>query len=228
MARDTKNAPQEATPQQSQNPSVGKSPTTSQQEHTQTERGDRQRTIQTQNDSRPSSLRRQTSSQVRTPNAASLTPFALMRRMAEDMDRLFDDFGFGRSAWGVTPALDTGFGRDMSAFANAAWSPQIESFRKGDKLVVRADLPGLRKEDVNVEVDDGVLTISGERTEEHEEDRDDYYRSERSYGHFFRALPLPEGVSNDQCDATFKDGVLEVTLAIPKETPRRAKQIPIR
>jgi HSP20 family protein len=115
-----------------------------------------------------------------------------------------------------------------SALERAAWSPQIETFRRGDKLVVRADLPGLKKEDVNVEVDNGMLAISGERREQHEEDRDGFYRSERSYGQFYRALPIPEGVSDAQCEATFKDGVLEVTLPAPKEEQRTAKQIPIR
>jgi HSP20 family protein len=132
----------------------------------------------------------------------------MMRRMAEDMDRLFGNFGFG-----LQPA---------------AWAPQVETFRRGDQLVVRADLPGMKKDDVNVEVEDGVLTISGERCDEHEEKRDDSYRSERTYGQFYRAIPLPEGVNGDQCDASFKDGVLEVTLPVPKETDRKAKKIQVR
>jgi len=110
----------------------------------------------------------------------------------------------------------------------SAWVPQIEAFRRGDKLVVRADLPGLKKDDVKVEVDDGILAISGERSEEREENRDDFYRSERNYGQFYRAIPLPEGVTGDQCEATFKDGVLEVTLPAPKQPERKARQIPIR
>src|SRR5438105_2737203 len=114
-----------------------------------------------------------------------------MRRMAEDMDRLFGDFGLG------SPTS----GREL-----ATWSPQVETFRRDDQLVVRADLPGMRKEDVKVEIDDGILSISGERCEEHEDDGDDFYRSERHYGQFYRALPLPDGVTGDSCDATFKDG----------------------
>jgi len=73
-----------------------------------------------------------------------------------------------------------------------------------------------------------VLTISGERSEEQVENRDDYYRTERSYGRFHRALPLPEGVTGESCDATFKDGVLEVTLPLPKQPERKARQIQIR
>src|SRR5690242_18941701 len=114
-----------------------------------------------------------------------------MRRVDEDVDRFFAGFAFGRGR----------SGKD--------WVTQMETFRRGDNFVVRADLPGLKKDDVKVEVDNGFLTISGERCEEHECDRDDLYRSERSYGRFFRAIPLPDGVNEEQCDATFNDGVLE-------------------
>jgi len=86
----------------------------------------------------------------------------------------------------------------------------------------------MSKDDVNVEIEDGFLTISGERCEENEEDRDDYYRSERQYGQFSRTIPLPEGVSGKQCDASFKDGVLEVSLAAPKKEERKARRVQIR
>ena len=117
---------------------------------------------------------------------------------------------------------------DRAMFGQPGWAPEIETFRRGDALVVRADLPGLEKADVNVEIDNGVLSISGERCEDHTEDRDGFYRSERSYGQFYRALPRPEGVSDEQCEATFKDGVLEVTIPIPKQRERSGKRIPIR
>jgi HSP20 family protein len=157
------------------------------------------------------------------------SPFSLMRRMAEDMDRIFGDFGFGPSI-GLTPLLSPtlGQGRGLAPGGLRAWAPQLETFRRGDKLVVRADLPGLRKEDVNVEIDDGMLTISGQRSEEEVDDRDDFYRSERSYGEFYRALPLPENVSGESCEATFKDGVLEVTLPLPKQQERKARRIDVR
>jgi HSP20 family protein len=152
-----------------------------------------------------------------------------MRRMAEDMDRIFGEFGFGPSL-GVSPLLSPSFGqgRALSAGGMRAWSPQLETFRRGDKLVVRADLPGLRKEDVNVEVEDGMLTISGHRSEEQVDERDDFYRSERSYGEFYRALPLPENITGESCEATFKDGVLEVTLPLPKEQERKPRKIDVR
>lgn len=164
-----------------------------------------------------------------TPAAAS--PFGLMRRMAEDMDRIFEDFGFAGPGFALSPLLSSSLDRSVTGMSPArasAWAPQLETFRRGDQLVVRADLPGLRKEDVEVEVDNGILTISGERTEQQEEQRDDYYRSERSYGRFHRALPLPEGITGEACEATFKDGVLEVTLPMPKQPVRKARQIAIK
>ena len=158
-------------------------------------------------------------------------PFTLMRRLSDDMDRLFENFGFGRS-FGLGTAPFGGTDRDLwrsSTIENeSAWLPQVEAFRRGDKFVVRADLPGIKKEDVRAEIEDGVLTISGQRTSEREDERDDYYRSERSYGSFHRTIPLPDGVESDNCEATFKDGVLEVTLPVPKEASRNARQIQIR
>jgi len=82
--------------------------------------------------------------------------------------------------------------------------------------VIRADLPGLSKDDVNVEMNDDAITISGERRNENEEQREGYYRSERSYGSFYRQIPLPEGVNPKDAQATFRDGVLEITLKAPQ------------
>lgn len=192
---------------------------------------DRERAIRTDRD-RPTSGAVVRGQPPSSSGYGSASPFSLMRRMAEDMDRIFEDFGFGSPGLGRSSLLTSGpglgIGGATSPVARTNWMPQIETLRRGDKLVIRADLPGLRKEDVHVEVDDGMLTISGERSEENVEDRDDFYRSERSYGQFYRALPLPEGVSGDTCEATFKDGVLEVTLPVPKEPVRKARQIQIR
>jgi len=174
----------------------------------------------------------QTASPVRGGTAdLPASPFAAMRRWSEDMDRLFQDFGFGRIGFGLSPWRNIAeIGRQIGPRrgGRSDWEPQVEVFRRGDNVVVRADLPGLKKEDVNVEVEDDVLTISGERNEEHEEKREGFYRSERSYGEFYRAIPLPEGVNSDQCEASFKDGVLEVTLRAPKRQEKPTRQIPIR
>jgi HSP20 family protein len=200
----------------------------------QTSQSDRERSIETRRDQDRDSGRSR--GLARRPDTSPVygglasNPFTLMRRMAEDMDRLFQDFGFGRSGLGLTSGslLDDDMWSGGRGLAQAAWSPQVETFRRGDNIVIRADIPGVRKEDVNVEIDNDMLSISGERREEHEEDRDGYYRSERSYGRFYRAIPLPEGVSEDQCQASFNDGVLEVTLRAPKQGERKAKQIQVK
>jgi HSP20 family protein len=80
---------------------------------------------------------------------------------------------------------------------------------------------------VNVEIDEDTLTISGQRQDEFKEEKDDYYRSERRYGRFFRAIPLPQGVDENQIDAKFSNGVLEVTLPAPKEPTHERKRINI-
>jgi HSP20 family protein len=195
-------------------------------------RGDRERSIHTGREESRGLARPGRSSAVYGPDSGiGASPFMLMRRMAEDMDRLFENFGL--APMGLTSAFGGRLGRDLwnddwSMTSANTWTPQVETFRRGDKLVVRADLPGLKKEDVKVEVENGILAISGERSEEHEENRDDFFRSERSYGRFYRAVSLPEGVGEDQCEATFKDGVLEVSLPAPKQQERKAKQVPIR
>lgn len=162
-------------------------------------------------------------------------PFTLMRRMAADMDRLFEQLGFGRTGLGLGSRLPSLFDDDLwSGRAlpgqTSVWSPQVETFRRGDNFVIRADIPGIKKDDVHVEIDGDMLTISGERREEHEDggDRDGFYRSERSYGEFYRAIPLPEGANPDQVDARFEDGVLEVTVPAPMPQEKRAKRIQVK
>lgn len=187
---------------------------------------DRERSIETRREgARAAALRRRAGGLL----ASTPAPFTLLRHMANDMDRLFQFFATPR-ALGVGSLLGR-FDRDAlrGAVLESVWSPQVETFRRGDKLVLRAELPGLTKDDVKIEVDDGMLTISGERIEEHEDTEDEYYQTERSYGRFYRAFPLPEGVNLDQCEATFKDGILEVTVPAPKQAEqKKAKQIPIR
>ena len=155
------------------------------------------------------------------------SPFNLMRRMAEDIERLFDS-DFGRVGLGMSPRLTSTPWRSEGRFADALWAPQVETFRRENNLVVRADLPGLAKDNISIDVEDDMLLISGERTDENQDDRDDYYRSERTYGRFFRAIQLPDGVDPDKIEATFKDGVLEVTVPAPKVQTPRNRQVKIR
>src|ERR1044071_2623860 len=117
------------------------------------------------------------------------TPFVFMRRFGGEMENLFDDFGLDRE-WLAAPIAKA----SQLAQGQGLWLPQVEMFERDDELVVRADLPGLKKDDVKVEVVDNGITIEGERKKENEVKGEGYYRSERSYGKFYRRLPLPDGV----------------------------------
>jgi len=141
-------------------------------------------------------------------------PFSLMRRFSHEMDRLFEDFGFRPRFFENT--VETG-----------VWSPDVEVLEKGGQFIVRADLPGLTKEEVKVGVTDDVLTLEGERKTVKEEKREGYFRSERNYGAFYRAIPLPEGVKADAIVANFKNGVLEVTMPLLKEE-KKVKTIEVK
>jgi HSP20 family protein len=145
-------------------------------------------------------------------------PLTVMKRFGEEMERLFDDFGMGRG-W-----LNS-IGRELG---QGVWTPQVEMFERNAELVVRADLPGLTKDDVKVEVGDGGITIEGERREEKEEKRDGFYHSERRYGKFYRRLPLPEGIDVKEANATFRDGVLEITMEAPKRKDTKPRRLSIR
>ena len=137
------------------------------------------------------------------------SPFGFVRRFAEDMERMFEDFDTSR--------FPSFFKRE---FDQVGWMPEIEVLQRNGELTVRADLPGLNKDDVKVELTDEALTISGERKEEKEEKREGYYRSERSFGTFYRQIPLPEGAKTETATAKFTDGVLEITMQAPKREPR--------
>jgi len=144
------------------------------------------------------------------------SPFSFMRRFGEEMDRLFDDFGFGSLA--SRPSA-------LGSLGQTAWSPQVEMFEREGKLVVRADLPGMTKDDVKVDLDEDRITIEGARRSEHEENREGYYHSERSYGSFYRTVPLPEGVTGENAKATFHNGVLEIEMEAPKRKNGRRLEI---
>jgi HSP20 family protein len=149
------------------------------------------------------------------------SPFSFMRRFSEEMDRLFEDFGFGRF-----PSASTGGGLISARdFGRGIWNPPIEVFQRGDELVVRADLPGMNKDEIRIEVTNDALHIEGERRQEHSEEREGRYHTERSYGRFARTIPLPAGAISEDPKATFKDGVLEITMKVPQQS--KARQIPI-
>lgn len=134
----------------------------------------------------------------------SMNPFELMRRFTDEMDRAFAG---GRET------------REM-------WAPNIEVREKDNNLVISADLPGLNKEDVRIEATDEGLVIQGERKREEEKRERGLYRSERSYGRFYRLIPLPDEAKVEDAKAQFNNGVLEITIPVP-ESQRKKRQIPI-
>jgi HSP20 family molecular chaperone IbpA len=107
------------------------------------------------------------------------------------------------------------------------WLPDVEMLQRNNQLVIRADLPGLAKDDIKVDVTEDAVTIQGERRREHEEEKAGVYRSERSYGSFSPVVALPQGAITDQAKASFKDGVLEITMPAPPETVTLGRKLEI-
>ena len=105
------------------------------------------------------------------------------------------------------------------------WVPAMDLVESGDHFVLRADLPGMSEEDIEIELEDGTLTVSGERKAEHEVNKDGYHRIERAFGSFSRSLTLPEGIDADAVSARFDRGVLEIR--IPKPEARKPRRISI-
>jgi HSP20 family protein len=124
----------------------------------------------------------------------------------------------------VNRVFDAFFGNSSGARARR-WVPAMDLVETEENLVLRADLPGLNRDDVELEVKDGVLTVSGERKAEHEEKSEGFYRVERAFGRFSRSLTIPEGVDAEAIAADFNDGVLEVR--IPKPAERQPHRIAI-
>jgi HSP20 family protein len=144
------------------------------------------------------------------PSEFFSNPFAAMRRMSEEMDRAFGQF----------------YGQQGGRGSQSGWLPAIDVSEREGQLHVHAELPGLKPEDVKVEVTEDALVIRGERKYEHEHQVGKAYRSERRYGEFYREIPLPEGVNAEQARAQFRNGVLEVSIPVPQQTSRR-REIPI-
>lgn len=150
--------------------------------------------------------------QLARMNPEQFNPFGMMRRFSNDMERLFEEFAGFR-----TPQF---FGTELTPFRreldDGEWMPPVEILKKDGQLLVRADLPGMTKDEVKVELTDDLLVLSGERKHEKEEKHEGFYRSERSYGSFYREIPLPEGVKTEKANAVFHNGVLEITMPVTK------------
>ncbi len=136
-------------------------------------------------------------------------PFTAMRRMQDEMDRTFGRF--------LTRGGST---------ESTLWSPALEVAERDGQLQIHADLPGIKPEDVKVEVAQNSLIIQGERKTENEQNQGGVYRSERHYGQFYREIPLPEGTDPEQAKAQFRDGVLQISLPLPPQKTNR-RSIPI-
>jgi HSP20 family protein len=140
-------------------------------------------------------------------------PWQDLERIEEEMEDMARSFS-RRFPWGWLRGRGEG------------WLPAVDMVERKDEIVLRADLPGLQEKDIEVSVQDGMLTLRGERKEEREEKDEDYYYCERSAGKFFRSVPLPGGVDAEHVKATFKNGVLEVH--VPRTKEAKAKTIEIK
>jgi HSP20 family protein len=156
-------------------------------------------------------------------------PLSLMRRITEDMDRLFEGF-FGPSMLSGSGLLGDSSSLLQSEwpFGRAAQWPEIEVHQQGDRLVIQADLPGLARDDVHVEVRDQQLMISGERRTQNERREGGFYHSERSYGSFSRAIPLPDDANLESASASFENGVLRIEIEAPEKEQNRSRRIEVR
>jgi HSP20 family protein len=139
-----------------------------------------------------------------------ITPWRPFREL-EEWERRFDDL-LGRPSWRV-PVEERG------------WMPAVDVFEKEDKFVVKAELPGMKEEDIDVSVIGDTLSIKGEKKTETEIKDENYYRCERSYGSFYRSIPIPSNVDANKIEASFEDGILEV--ALPKSAKVKPKKIAV-
>ena len=136
-------------------------------------------------------------------------PIRELDSLQGDMNRLFDRFFEGRTPNGTAQR----------------WIPAMDLLESDDHLVLRGDLPGMSEDDVDIEIKDNVLTVSGERKAEHEDKGEGYHRVERSFGRFSRSLSLPHGVDPERVEAKFENGVLEVRIPKPAEAKPTRVQI---
>lgn len=139
-------------------------------------------------------------------------PFYSLQR---SINQVFDNFlfeGFSRSPFSLY----------------ASFSPRLDASETDKEFCITAELPGIDENDVEVSVNDSLLTLRGEKKDEKQDNRRDYYRVERSYGMFERTIPLPEGVDSSKVEASFKKGVLTVTLPKSAEYQKERKRIPIK
>lgn len=142
-----------------------------------------------------------------------LSPFERMEEMMEDFFRR----PFGRPFWSGMPRM----------MEEIEPTPSVDIYEEGDNIVLKSEMPGMSKEDVEVNLTDDTITISGEKKKEEKVEKKNYYRLERSFGSFKRSFALPAGVQSDRAKASFKNGVLEVAIPKSEEAKKKEKKIKI-
>jgi len=143
-------------------------------------------------------------------NLVTYDPFRELRSLQDEVNRVFSS-SFNRSS--------------DNEMMRGAWSPTVDIYENKDQIVLEAELPGMKPEDVNISVENNVLTIQGERKFEKKDEKDNFHRVERSYGSFTRSFTLPPTVSSEAADAVFENGILRLTLAKREEAKPRKIQI---
>ena len=151
---------------------------------------------------------------TRTRDMMLTEPGALIRRMFRDLDPWLETRGW------FPPAL-------RKTFGEFPWMPALEMTERDHTLFIKLDLPGVTKEEVNVHFTDEGLVIEGERTQETENKKDEWFTTERTYGRFYRVGALPEGVNYKEVKPTFKNGVLEVTVPVPVVEAKAPYKVPV-
>jgi len=177
---------------------------------------DRSRSVETRRRSDP----RRTANQYQ--------PLNTMMRLSREMDHLFDSF-FGNPLGASRLLRRWPFesGGESQNDMSSLWTPSVDVKQKGDSILIHAELPGVPKEAVKIEATDEGIAISGERSESRDEDDTErgYQLQERTYGSFYRNIPLPEGAQVEEAKATMREGVLEVTVPVQQSRSRRQIQI---
>lgn len=164
------------------------------------------------------STARDRASQPRREMERPFAPFTIMRQGLDEIERSFGAALRGewdqlRRGWRSQPLSD--------------WSPAIETFQRGNEFVIRADVPGMNRQDLQIEIGDDAVTIHGERRQDRQDERDGTFFTERSYGSFARVIPMPPGAITDSAKATFTNGVLEIVMQAPSTETRRGRRLDI-
>ncbi len=161
------------------------------------------------------------------PRGVLESPLAPLSSLREEIDQLFEEL---TSDWGLGPFRRRARGLLQRPPAAAMRIPALDLVDKDDEVLIRADLPGMDEKDIEVQLADGALTVSGEKKEEHEEGEKEgrYYLAERRYGAFQRTIPLPEGIDQDKVEASFRKGVLTIHLPKTAEAKQRSKKIEVK